>query len=118
MLYDELGNYTAAFLAAGIPPIIGASLLFLIYWMPGSNTAIYQADDAERETEAGGVLATDAEQQPEEVQEGDRSHEAANVDINGGIRQSETKTTVLSETGATQDETPEDESLLKSGVYV
>ncbi|XP_067128798.1 monocarboxylate transporter 10-like [Centruroides vittatus] len=34
LLYDKLGNYTIAFIAAGIPPIVGAILMCIIHRMP------------------------------------------------------------------------------------
>ncbi|XP_023236617.1 monocarboxylate transporter 10-like [Centruroides sculpturatus] len=34
LLYDKLGNYTIAFIAAGIPPILGAILMCIIHRMP------------------------------------------------------------------------------------
>ncbi|UYV79357.1 SLC16A2 [Cordylochernes scorpioides] len=33
-LYDRLGNYTLAFLLAGVPPLVGAALMFIIHRMP------------------------------------------------------------------------------------
>ena len=34
-MYDHLGDYTAAFLVAGIPPIVGALLMVIIYRVDG-----------------------------------------------------------------------------------
>lgn len=34
LLYDELGNYTIAFIAAGVPPILGALLMCIIHRIP------------------------------------------------------------------------------------
>ena len=35
MLYDHLGNYNVAFIVAGVPPLIGAGLMCLIYKVKG-----------------------------------------------------------------------------------
>lgn len=60
MLYDHLGNYTVAFLAAGCPPIIGALLMCFIYLTnsstptsdaeTGNETDINEAEEAEGKT--------------------------------------------------------------------
>ena len=39
LLYDSLGNYTVAFLAAGCPPIIGAVLMCCIYRYEGRQVS-------------------------------------------------------------------------------
>lgn len=48
-MYDHLGDYTAAFLVAGIPPIVGALLMFIIHWVDGHkvpNAASVERGDA------------------------------------------------------------------------
>ena len=48
-MYDHLGDYTAAFLVAGIPPIVGALLMFIIYRVDGHkvpNVASAECGDA------------------------------------------------------------------------
>lgn len=47
MLYDWQGDYTAAFLAAGVPPIVGAALMSLIYVVKGPSQDLMDSQDAE-----------------------------------------------------------------------
>jgi hypothetical protein len=52
-MYDHLGDYTAAFLVAGIPPIVGACLMFLIYRVDGHKTPDAESAGAECADAAG-----------------------------------------------------------------
>ena len=36
-IYDRTGKYTASFLAAGVPPIVGALFMLCIYRVRGNN---------------------------------------------------------------------------------
>ena len=38
VLYDQFGNYTLAFILAGIPPIVGALLMCIIHKVGNSNS--------------------------------------------------------------------------------
>ncbi len=89
-MYDHLGNYNTAFIVAGIPPILGAVLMTLIYHVDGNATS--------NET----AIQNDPELLPNQnVENGGIS--------NGGMTESVTKTTFV-----TEDESfVEKESLLK-----
>ncbi len=50
-MYDRLGNYTVAFIAAGIPPLVGAAFMCLIYKV--GNVSKY------KEVEGGATTAGD-----------------------------------------------------------
>ncbi|XP_064489259.1 monocarboxylate transporter 10-like [Ornithodoros turicata] len=56
VLYDRFGNYTAAFLAAGIPPIIAAALMCFTYKCQKST----RTPENRREIPLGTRVATDA----------------------------------------------------------
>jgi len=54
VLYDQFGNYTLAFILAGIPPIVGALLMCIIHKVGNSNSPdpsqeISQANNEERD---------------------------------------------------------------------
>ena len=88
-MYDHYGNYTASFLVAGIPPIVGAILMCLIYRVDGTNNA----SNVEIQTDE--LLPT------ENVENGGVR--------NGGMTESGTKTTFV----ADDENYVEKESLLK-----
>jgi hypothetical protein len=48
-MYDHWGNYTAAFLMAGVPPILGAIFMFVIYRVDGHRSSV---DNVENGTSA------------------------------------------------------------------
>jgi hypothetical protein len=52
-LYDTLGNYTVAFLAAGVPPIIGALLMCFIYRVKSPQDHISIVNDTPISLEGG-----------------------------------------------------------------
>jgi hypothetical protein len=83
-MYDHLGGYTTAFLVAGIPPIVGAVLMFLIYRVDGNPTATTVEVMADQNVEA--------------------------ATSNGGMTGSVTKTTFVAEE---ESSVVEKESLLK-----
>jgi hypothetical protein len=87
-MYDHYGNYTASFLVAGIPPIVGAFLMFLIYRVDGTNVSNVE-------------IQTDELLPSENVENGG----VRNV----GMTESGTKTTFVAE----DDNSVEKESLLK-----
>ena len=89
-MYDHLGNYNTAFIVAGIPPIMGAVLMTLIYYVDG-NVASNEI-----------AIQTDPELLPNQnVENGGIS--------NGGMTESVTKTTFVTE----DESSVEKESLLK-----
>lgn len=52
LLYDTFGNYNVAFLAAGVPPIVGALFMCCIYRV-GGRTVIYEDAEHHRHYESG-----------------------------------------------------------------
>jgi len=40
-LYDKVKNYTAAFLLAGLPPLVGAGVMVIIRWFPVIDDGLY-----------------------------------------------------------------------------
>lgn len=85
-MYDHMGNYTTAFLVAGVPPIVGAVVMFLIYRVNGNSP------NAERS-------------KTESVENGSDQ----NVIVTNGLVESVTKTTFVPE----DEISIEKESLLK-----
>ena len=60
-MYDHLGDYTAAFLVAGIPPIVGALLMLIIYRVDGHkvpNDASVESGDATPGNETPSATST------------------------------------------------------------
>ncbi|XP_059084168.1 monocarboxylate transporter 10-like isoform X2 [Tigriopus californicus] len=55
MLYDYLGNYTVAFLAAGCPPIIGSLVMCAIHYARGTRTPSDQHSSDEEDNLNGDV---------------------------------------------------------------
>ncbi len=51
VFFDNLGNYTLAFLLAGIPPIVGAALMFSIYCVRGTREGEGRKEEKEEEEE-------------------------------------------------------------------
>ena len=47
MLYDTYNNYTAAFLLAGVPPIVGAGFMCLIHRVGGPKSDLVHQVEAE-----------------------------------------------------------------------
>ena len=44
LIYDKIGSYYPAFIAAGVPPILGSLLMFLIRLVPDNSTNHREAD--------------------------------------------------------------------------
>ena len=57
-IYDRTGKYTASFLAAGVPPIVGALFMFCIYRVRGNSVKLDAA--------VAGATADDRRANPEE----------------------------------------------------
>lgn len=55
MLYDYLGNYTVAFLAAGCPPIFGSLVMCAIHYARGTRTGSDQHSSDEEDNLNGDV---------------------------------------------------------------
>ena len=83
-MYDHHGGYTTAFLVAGIPPIVGAILMFLIYRVDGHQPTTTLEVTTDQNVEA--------------------------ATANGGMTGSATKTTFVAEE---ESSIIEKESLLK-----
>ena len=44
LIYDKIGSYYPAFIAAGVPPILGSLLMFLIRLVPDNSTNLREPD--------------------------------------------------------------------------
>jgi len=70
MLYDRYGNYTAAFLSAGMPPIVGALFMCLIHGVGKSTkTDELDAESVEDQLEADSLTAAAAAAEAAETAE-------------------------------------------------
>lgn len=52
-IYDKVGNYTAAFLLAGLPPLVGAGFMMFIRCFPAEEEEIVDQGEAIQNNEAG-----------------------------------------------------------------